>query len=79
MIKAYDKLVRPRMFHEGDLVLKAAEHVMKGMNAAKFTPKWEGPYVVKEARASGYCKLVNPKSGHVTAPVNFKYVKKDYP
>jgi hypothetical protein len=38
MIKAYDN--RPRMFHEGDLVLKAAEHVMKGMNAAKFTPKW---------------------------------------
>ena len=36
--RAYNKLVRARNFQEGDLVLKAADHIMKGMHAAKFTP-----------------------------------------
>ncbi|KAF7129436.1 hypothetical protein RHSIM_Rhsim10G0123300 [Rhododendron simsii] len=41
--RAYDALVRPRQFAEGDLVLKAAPHVMKGKSASKFAAKWEGP------------------------------------
>lgn len=44
--KAYNKQVKPRLFKVGDLVLKAAGHVKKGMNASKFTFKWEGPYVI---------------------------------
>ncbi|KAF4395221.1 hypothetical protein F8388_001608 [Cannabis sativa] len=33
--RAYDKLVRPRTFQEGDMVLKAADHVIRGMHATK--------------------------------------------
>ncbi|KAF7151919.1 hypothetical protein RHSIM_Rhsim02G0152000 [Rhododendron simsii] len=52
--RAYNALVRLRQFPEGDLVLKAAPHVMKGKSASKFAAKWEGPFVVKEANENGY-------------------------
>lgn len=38
-----------------NLVLKAAGHVHKGLNASKFALKWEGPYVIHESCNSGYC------------------------
>ena len=40
--RAYDVMVRPRVFDEGDLVLKAAVHVQCGQHAQKFKPNWEG-------------------------------------
>ena len=43
---SYNKLVKPRMLQDGDLVLKAADHAMKGLYAQKFTPNWEGPYEI---------------------------------
>lgn len=46
--KAYNKLVKPRILKVSDLVLKAG-HVKKGSNASKFAPKWEGPYIIREA------------------------------
>ena len=73
---AYDRLVKKRSFQQGDVVLRAAEHVRRGTPAPKFTPKWEGPYVIHEVHDSGYCKLLNPTNNKVTAPVNFKYIKK---
>lgn len=36
----YEKLVKPRMFTVGDLVLRAADHVRRGTSAHKFAPKW---------------------------------------
>ncbi|KAF7839291.1 reverse transcriptase [Senna tora] len=78
MIQAYDKLVRPRMFKEGELVMRATEHVMKNLHSTKFSPKWEGPFKVKQVHDSGYCILENPKSGLETSPVNFKFIKKFY-
>ncbi|PON78256.1 hypothetical protein TorRG33x02_238500, partial [Trema orientale] len=55
--QAYNKLVRARNFQESDLVLKAADHIMKGMHAVKFTPNWEGPYQIADIQSSGYCTL----------------------
>ena len=47
-----------RMTREGKLVLKAADHVKRGMaRSSKFSPKWEGPLVIREAHASGYYHL----------------------
>lgn len=28
--------------------------MQKGLSASKFTPKWEGPYLIREAYESGY-------------------------
>ncbi|KAF4355250.1 hypothetical protein G4B88_028286 [Cannabis sativa] len=74
--RAYDKLVRPRTFQEGDMVLKAADHVMRGMHATKFVPNWEGPYVIKEIKGSGYCTLLDTNTGMTLPVTNIKYIKK---
>ena len=47
--KAYNKLLKPRIFQERDSVLKAAH---EGLHAPKFTPKWEGPYEVVKMKPS---------------------------
>ena len=73
---AYDRLVRKRSFQQGDIVLRASEHVRRGISAPEFTPKWEGPFVIHEVYDSGYCKLLNPTNDKVTAPINFQYIKK---
>ncbi|XP_059638802.1 uncharacterized protein LOC132281082 [Cornus florida] len=39
LAKAYNKHVRPRTFQVGDLILKAAKHIMHNTSAPKFTPK----------------------------------------
>ncbi|KAJ1386451.1 Ribonuclease H superfamily [Sesbania bispinosa] len=35
---AYEKLVKPRMFHEGELVLKATDVVMRKQHTSKWAP-----------------------------------------
>ncbi|KAJ1393178.1 Ribonuclease H superfamily [Sesbania bispinosa] len=75
---AYEKLVRPRMLHEGEFVLKATNAVMRKQHTSKWAPNWEGPCVVKEAYDNGYCMLLDPEDERVIGPVNFKYVKKYY-
>lgn len=58
--RAYDALVNQRQFAEGDLVLKATLHVMRGVSTSKFIAKWEGPFLVKGANANGYYCISNP-------------------
>ena len=58
MAKAYGQIVHPRAFVEGQLVLRAAEHVRKNVpGPSKFAIKWEGPYIIREAHDSGYYYL----------------------
>ncbi|XP_075675089.1 uncharacterized protein LOC142644337 [Castanea sativa] len=55
MTKAYGKMTKERVFEEGQLVLKVADHIRRGMaGQSKFSPKWEGPFVMREAHASRY-------------------------
>ncbi|KAJ1406582.1 Integrase, catalytic core [Sesbania bispinosa] len=75
---AYERLVRPRMFHEGELVLKATDVVMRKQHTSKWAPNWEGPYVVQKANSNGSCMLMDPEDERVIGPINFKYVKKYY-
>ena len=36
-------------------MLKAADHVRRGMaGPSKFSAKWDGPLMIREAHASGY-------------------------
>ncbi|KAJ1412757.1 hypothetical protein SESBI_20191 [Sesbania bispinosa] len=43
---SYEKMVRPRMFREGEMVLKATEAVMRKQHTSKWAPNWEGPYII---------------------------------
>ncbi|KAG8488285.1 hypothetical protein CXB51_018002 [Gossypium anomalum] len=52
MMRAYDKKVRLREFHEGDLVLKKILPIQKDFRG-KWMPNWEGPCVVKKAFSGG--------------------------
>jgi len=65
MKKAFDKKVRPREFHEGDLVVK-------------WTPNYEGLYVVKKAFSGGALILTKMDGEELPLPVNSDAVKKFY-
>ncbi|XP_059623120.1 uncharacterized protein LOC132266282 [Cornus florida] len=56
-----------------NLVLKAVKHIMHNTSATKFTPKWEGPYVVIEVQPSGYCRLQG--DGRKAEPINSSWLK----
>ena len=54
MTRAYAQAIRPRMFTEGQLILRMAEHVRRNLpGPSKFTLKWEGPYIISAAHESG--------------------------
>nr|POE55827.1 hypothetical protein CFP56_43346 [Quercus suber] len=76
MAKAYEQTVHPRAFTEGQLVLRAAEHVRKNVTRpSKFAPKWEGPYIIREAHDSGYYYLTKEDETTLTDPINEKWMK----
>jgi len=52
MKNVFDKKVRLRKIHEGDLVLKKMSHAVKD-NRGKWAPNYEGPFVVKKAFPEG--------------------------
>ena len=50
MTKAYGRMTKERVFTEGQLVLKVADYIRRGMaGPSKFALKWEGPLVIREA------------------------------
>ena len=75
MKKAYDKKVRPRSFQTGDLVLKKilpphSDH------RGKWTPNYEGPYVVSKVFSGGALLLSMMDGEDFASPVNADAVKK---
>jgi len=77
MKKAFDKRVRPREFHEGELVLKKILPIQKD-HRGKWTPNYEGPYVVKKAFSGGALILTRMDGEELPLPVNSDAVKKFY-
>ncbi|KAI5406183.1 hypothetical protein KIW84_052795 [Lathyrus oleraceus] len=75
MKKAFDKKVKPRVFREGDLVLKKVLSFAPD-SRGKWTPNYEGPYVVKRAFSSGALILTTMDGEDFTRPVNSDAVKK---
>jgi hypothetical protein len=58
MANVYSKALRVRMFAEGQIVLKAAEFVRRNLpSPSKFSPNWDGPYIIREAHGSSYYRL----------------------
>ncbi|RDY02028.1 hypothetical protein CR513_14567, partial [Mucuna pruriens] len=56
----FDKKVRPRSFKEGDLVLRKILPNAKD-SRGKYSPTYEGPYVVKLAFSKGTLILADPE------------------
>ena len=77
MKRAFDKMVRPREFHKGDLVLKKILPIQKD-HRGKWTPNYEGPYVVKKAFSGGALVLTKMDREELPLPVNSDAVKKFY-
>ena len=60
LAKAFKKKVRPRSFQVEDLFLEFQRPLILNKRIGdKFTSKWDGPYVVKEAYSSGAYKIVD--------------------
>ena len=73
MAKAYAHAVHPRAFTEGQMVLKAIEHVRKNVpGPSKFALKWEGPYIIRKAHVSGYYYLTKEDGTVLIDTINGK-------
>ncbi|KAI5411761.1 hypothetical protein KIW84_056725 [Lathyrus oleraceus] len=75
MKKAFDKKVKPCVFREGDLVLKKVLSFAPD-SRDKWTPNYEGSYVVKRAFSGGSLILTTMDGEDFTRPVNSDAVKK---
>ena len=75
--KVLDKKVCPRKFHEGDLVLKKILPIQRD-HRGKWTPDYEGTYMVKKAFSSGALILIRMDGEELPLPVNSDAVKKFY-
>ena len=79
MTKAYGRMTKERVFAEGQLVLKVADYVRRGMvGPSKFAPKWEGLFVIRKAHQSGYYCLTQMDDRDLMDPINGKWLKRYY-
>ena len=79
MTEAYGKMIKERVFAEGQLVLKVAYYVRRGMaGPSKFALKWEGPLVIREMHQSGYYCLTQMDGRDLMDPINGKWLKRYY-
>ncbi|RDX89183.1 hypothetical protein CR513_29117, partial [Mucuna pruriens] len=67
MKNTFDKRVRPRVFNEGDLVLKKRLPNVKDLRG-KWAPNYKGPYVVKQAFSRGALVLADPEGQELIHP-----------
>ena len=79
MANAYNKVMKARTFVNGQMVLKAADHVRRNLSTpSKFPPNWVGPYLVREANESGYYCLATVDGEVLAELVNGKWLKLYY-
>ncbi|KAI5441110.1 hypothetical protein KIW84_010537 [Lathyrus oleraceus] len=75
MKKAFDKKVRSSVFREGDLVLKKILSFKHDVRR-KWTPNYEGRYVMKRAFSGGALVFTTMDGEEFTRPMNTDAVKK---
>ncbi|RDX85185.1 hypothetical protein CR513_33681, partial [Mucuna pruriens] len=75
---AFDRKVRPRVFKEGDLVLKKMLPNTRDQRG-KWAPNYKGPHVVIHAFSGGALMLVDSEGQELKYPVNTDAVKLFYP
>ena len=75
MKKSFDKKVKPREFREGDLVLRKIMS-FNVYSRGKWTPNFEGPYVVKKTFYGGALIIETMDDEEFPRPMNADAVKK---
>jgi hypothetical protein len=75
--RQYAKSVIERRFRVNDLVLRSTAHI-KHRPQRKWTPNWEGPYVVKEVLPRNAYRLINADGVELSDPINALHLKKFY-
>jgi Integrase core domain/Integrase zinc binding domain len=78
MAKAYDKMARLRTFQEGELVLVLKRPIIGRHVGSKFSPNWEGPYVIEKVYEAGAYQLIDHKGNRLLPPISGRYLKKYY-
>ena len=79
MTEAYGRTIKEKVFVEDKLVLRTPDHVKRGLaGPSKFSPKWEGPFMIREANASGYYRLTQMNGRDLVDPINGKWLKHNY-
>ena len=71
--RAFNKKVRPRVFERGDLVLKNCNQALPD-HRWKFSPTYEGPFVVKKAFSEGVLILADMDGHDFNMPTNSEAV-----
>ncbi|XP_043717492.1 uncharacterized protein LOC122665409 [Telopea speciosissima] len=78
--KAYNKTVRSKTFVESDLVLKAVLPIgHKDPKFGKWSPTWEGPFVVHQVLKGGAYHLKTIDGQVQLRPLNGKFLKMYHP
>ena len=77
MIKAFNKKVRLQVYQVEDLVIKRII-LPQGDPGGKWTPTYEGPFVVKNIFSRGAMILTTMDGDDLLHPVNADIVKKYY-
>ena len=73
----YDKLIKPRIFSEGELVL-LWDQDKEPLGVGKFRSMWLGPYVVSKVLKKGAYELTDFEGNKLHEPRNGLYLKKYY-
>ena len=73
----YDKLVKPRIFSERELVL-LWDQDKEPLRVGKFRSMWLGPYVMLKVLKKGAYELTDFKGNKFPEPRNGLYLKKYY-
>ena len=77
MIKAFNKKVRRQVYQVGDLVIKRII-LPQGDPRGKWTPTYEGPFVIKNIFPGGAMILTTMDGDDLPHPVNTDIVKRYY-
>ena len=72
----HSRKVNARSFEEGDLVLR---RVQSAKNSNKLTPKWEGPYRVRQVTRPGAVRLETEEGLPVSNSWNIEHLRKFHP
>jgi len=73
--RVLNKNVQPRSFQVGDQVLAIRRMIIITHRIrSKFTPKWDGPYVVRGVYSNGAYKIVDAEGVRV-GPINGRFLK----
>ena len=78
LANSYNKRVKPRVFHPGDIVLRKVFENTADPTVGKFQPNWEGPYVVTRPGGSGSYAIDKTDGTLVPRMWNAMHLKRYY-